>query len=142
MTTVLLALLSFMPAEPAARPAGEEPVRQLVQALAQAWNDKDAATWASLHTGDAATLEAEMKAVFASKVYRNSRRSAVVDKVTFVRPDVAVARGWLTSEGHLDAGGTPSGKPVRVWFLVVGTQEGKRWIVADDAIGPGLPLAE
>ncbi len=80
----------------------ERPLYEIVEKLETAWNNSDSVTWASLFAEDAdfihilgghfqgrTDIERGHRAIFDT-IYKGSRNSFKVEKVRFVRPDVAL----------------------------------------------------
>ena len=148
LSSLLLSILAllFPTAALAQQPSPDDTaIRAIVQSEADAWNHGDADAFAAhyaengsftnvigMHSYGRPAFIAQHKRIFAT-IYKGSHNDFAVEKLTFLRPDVALVEidGTLIGAKELPPGvkATPDGA-VHVKLLEVMTRERGTWSIA------------
>jgi uncharacterized protein (TIGR02246 family) len=134
--------LLFIPAVAGAQSGEEAAVRRVIEERRLAWNAQDTRSYATLLAVDADIVSATGRSAQGReeviKLYLDQRAGAyrtasitstVVERIKFVRPDIAIADAEVELEGARGTDGdvVPPTKSL-VFFLL--TKEGDQWLIS------------
>ena len=145
------ALAQPNPTSPPQKPSGAEAeVREAHKKYQDAWNHHDPAAMAALWAVDADYTEPDGRTVYGraevqriltyehGSVFKNSELNLAVERVRFIRPDVAIVDGSYELFNATNPRGEPIGRRTG-YFVTVLAKNGDSWQV--DATRLFLPVA-
>jgi uncharacterized protein (TIGR02246 family) len=134
--------------------ADEEAIRRATDAFSAAWGRHDAKALTASYTADAdftnpvggqARGRAEIEKMFGQDhgptgPFRSSTIKQTIDRIRFVKPDVAVVHGAWETSGAVDAQGASLNPSPRGRLMLVFVKQGGDWKVASGQAMQPVPM--